>query len=108
MSAQRFKALLISMRPKQWLKNVLIFTALVFDEKLLDLQALLVTFLGFILFCLISSSVYLLNDITDLEADRQHPKKRKRPIAAGDLPISQARTSAFRGVGGASYLKVGW
>jgi 4-hydroxybenzoate polyprenyltransferase len=95
MSIQRLKALLVSMRPKQWLKNVLIFTALVFDEKLLDTQALLVTFLGFILFCLISSSVYLLNDITDLEADRQHPKKRERPIASGALLVSQARWAVF-------------
>jgi 4-hydroxybenzoate polyprenyltransferase len=95
MSIQRLKALLISMRPKQWLKNVLIFTALVFDEKLLDAQALLVTSLGFILFCLISSSVYLLNDITDLEADRQHPKKRERPIASGALPVSLARWAVF-------------
>jgi 4-hydroxybenzoate polyprenyltransferase len=73
------------------MKNVLIFTALVFDEKLLDLHALLVTIAGFLLFCLISSSVYLLNDITDFEADRQHPKKRNRPIASGELKISTAR-----------------
>jgi len=86
-----FRALLISMRPKQWMKNVPIFTALVFDEKLLDLGAFLVTCAGFILFSLISSSVYLLNDITDLEADRQHPKKKKRPIASGDLKVSTAR-----------------
>ena len=66
MSSQTLRALLISMRPKQWLKNVLIFTALVFDEKLLDPQALLATFFGFFIFCLISSSVYLLNDITDV------------------------------------------
>ncbi|MCJ7537053.1 MAG: decaprenyl-phosphate phosphoribosyltransferase, partial [Anaerolineales bacterium] len=79
MVIQILGALLISMRPKQWMKNVLIFTALVFDEKLLDIQAFLVTFSGFILFCLISSSVYLLNDITDVEADRHHPKKRNRP-----------------------------
>lgn len=85
------RALLISMRPKQWMKNVLIFTALVFDEKLLDLQAFLVTCAGFILFSLISSSVYLLNDITDIEADRQHPKKKNRPIASGDLKVSTAR-----------------
>jgi 4-hydroxybenzoate polyprenyltransferase len=91
MGTQNLRALFLSMRPKQWLKNVLIFTALVFDEKLLDPQALLITFSGFILFCLISSSVYLLNDITDLEADRQHPKKRKRPIASGALPISTAQ-----------------
>lgn len=79
------------MRPKQWMKNVLIFTALIFDEKLLDLQAFLVTCAGFILFSLVSSSVYLLNDITDVEADRQHPKKKNRPIASGDLKISTAR-----------------
>ena len=79
------------MRPKQWMKNVLIFTALVFDEKLLDLQAFLVTFAGFILFSLVSSTVYLLNDITDVEADRQHPKKKNRPIASGVLKVSTAR-----------------
>ncbi|MGB3701009.1 MAG: decaprenyl-phosphate phosphoribosyltransferase [Anaerolineales bacterium] len=91
MVIQTLRALLISMRPKQWMKNVLIFTALVFDEKLLDIQAFLVTFSGFILFCLISSSVYLLNDITDVEADRHHPKKRNRPIASGALKVSTAR-----------------
>jgi 4-hydroxybenzoate polyprenyltransferase len=85
------RALLASMRPKQWMKNVLIFTALVFDEKLLDLHAFLVTCAGFVLFSLISSSVYLLNDITDIEADRQHPKKKSRPIASGELKISTAR-----------------
>ena len=91
MVIQTLRVLLISMRPKQWMKNVLIFTALVFDEKLLDIQAFLVTFSGFILFCLISSSVYLLNDITDVEADRHHPKKRNRPIASGALKVSTAR-----------------
>jgi 4-hydroxybenzoate polyprenyltransferase len=75
MNRQTLRALLISMRPKQWIKNVLIFTALVFDEKLLDPQALLNTVAGFMLFCLVSSTVYILNDITDLEADRSHPKK---------------------------------
>lgn len=79
------------MRPKQWMKNVLIYTALVFDEKLLDLHSFLITSAGFILFSLISSTVYLLNDITDIEADRQHPKKKNRPIASGELKISTAR-----------------
>jgi 4-hydroxybenzoate polyprenyltransferase len=91
MVVKTLRALLISMRPKQWIKNILIFTALVFDEKLLDLQAFLVTCAGFILFSLISSTVYILNDITDVEADRQHPKKKKRPIASGDLKVSTAR-----------------
>ena len=95
MSIQNLRALLKSMRPRQWIKNVLIFTALVFDEKLLDYQALLVTVAGFILFSLVSSTVYILNDITDLEADRSHPKKRNRPIASGALPISVARWSVF-------------
>lgn len=95
MSIQTLRALLKSMRPKQWIKNVLIFTALVFDEKLLDYQALLVTVAGFILFSLVSSTVYLLNDITDLEADRSHPKKRNRPIASGELSITVARWSVF-------------
>lgn len=95
MSIQTLRALLKSMRPKQWIKNVLIFTALVFDEKLLDYQALLVTVAGFILFSLVSSTVYLLNDITDLEADRSHPKKRNRPIASGELSISVARWCVF-------------
>ena len=95
MNRQTLRALVISMRPKQWIKNVLIFTALVFDEKLLDPQALLNTVAGFMLFCLVSSTVYILNDITDLEADRSHPKKRNRPIASGALPISVARWSVF-------------
>jgi 4-hydroxybenzoate polyprenyltransferase len=67
----------------------------VFDEKLLDPQALLNTVAGFMLFCLVSSTVYILNDITDLEADRSHPKKRNRPIASGALPISIASWSVF-------------
>ena len=91
MITKTLQPLLVSMRPKQWMKNVLIFTALIFDEKLLDLQAFLVTCAGFILFSLVSSSVYLLNDITDVEADRQHPIKKNRPIASGDLKISTAR-----------------
>jgi len=91
MVAKTLRALLKTMRPKQWMKNVLIFTALIFDEKLLNLQAFLVTFAGFILFSLISSTVYLLNDITDVEADRLHPKKKNRPIASGELKISTAR-----------------
>ena len=95
MNLQTLRDLLISMRPKQWIKNLLIFTALVFDEKLLDPQALLITVAGFMLFCLVSSTVYILNDITDLEADRSHPKKRNRPIASGELSISVARWCVF-------------
>lgn len=78
------------MRPKQWAKNAIIFAALVFDRQLSNIPALLHILAGFILFCLVSSSVYLINDILDKEADRNHPKKSKRPIASGNLPVSTA------------------
>jgi len=90
MSLQMLRALIKSMRPQQWMKNVLLFTALVFDRKLGDFTALSHTVAGFALFCLLASSVYLINDLADLEADRQHPEKRNRPIASGQLPVSTA------------------
>jgi len=89
-----FKALIKTMRLHQWLKNVLIFTALVFDGQLGNVPALLRTSIGFLLFCLISSTVYIINDIADVEADRQHPRKRNRPIASGVLPVSVAWVAA--------------
>lgn len=88
-------ALLRAMRPRQWAKNVFVFAALVFDGQLLQLDPLLRTSLGFVLLCAISSAVYLFNDIADLEADRRHPIKRKRPIAAGQLSVT---TAAIGGV----------
>lgn len=84
------KAVSRAMRPKQWAKNVFIFAALVFDEQLTRPEPLTRTVAGFVLLCLISSSVYLLNDIADVQADRRHPTKRKRPIAAGELSIPVA------------------
>jgi len=80
-----FRALLKSMRPKQWMKNGFVFAALVFDEKLFQPLLLAKTALAFIIFCLASSGVYLLNDLVDREKDRQHPTKRKRPLASGTL-----------------------
>ena len=77
------KDLLKSMRPKQWTKNLFIFAGLVFDEKLFELPLLWRTSLAFVLLCLISSSIYLINDLVDLERDRTHPKKRKRPLRGG-------------------------
>jgi len=78
------------MRPRQWTKNVFIFAALVFDKQLFVIESFTRTFAGVILFCLISSCVYILNDIVDVEADRQHPDKKNRPIPSGKLPISVA------------------
>ncbi|MBE0681945.1 MAG: decaprenyl-phosphate phosphoribosyltransferase [Anaerolineales bacterium] len=83
-------ALIKTMRPRQWTKNVFIFAALVFDKQLFNVDAFLRTLAGFALFCLISSSVYIFNDIADVEADRQHPEKKNRPIASGKLPIRAA------------------
>ena len=84
------KAILKTMRPKQWAKNVFLLAAVVFDRKLTNVDALLHTFLGVITFSLIASVVYIINDIADVEADRQHPTKRNRPIAAGKLSIPAA------------------
>jgi len=87
-------ALIKTMRPKQWVKNVVIFAPLVFDVKLLDLRYLAQTIAGFVLLCLVSGTVYLINDLADVEKDRQHPKKRYRPLASGQLGISVAIVAA--------------
>jgi 4-hydroxybenzoate polyprenyltransferase len=86
-------ALLKTMRPRQWTKNAFVFFALVFDKQLLQLPAFLNTLAGFALFCLISSAVYIFNDLADLEADRQHPEKKKRPLPSGQLPQGAAWTA---------------
>src|SRR5258706_12094660 len=88
-------ALLKTMRPRQWSKNVFIFAALVFDKQLLHADAFLQTLAGFALFCLISSAVYIFNDLADVEADREHPEKKHRPIASGKLPVSAAWISGI-------------
>ncbi len=78
------------MRLKQYPKNGVLFAALVFDRQLLNLVSFERTFAGFIIFCLLSSAVYFINDILDIESDRQHPEKKFRPISSGTLPISVA------------------
>ncbi len=83
------------MRPKQWTKNGAIFAALIFDEKLLQLEPLLKTIAGFSLLCLISGTVYLINDLVDVEKDKQHPTKKNRPIASGKVPYRAATITAI-------------
>jgi len=83
------------MRPKQWAKNVFVFTALVFDRKLLNLTAFLTTLAGAAIFSLIASAVYIFNDIADSESDKQHPTKKDRPIASGKLPLGAAWAAAI-------------
>ena len=88
-------ALLQSMRPKQWIKNGIVFAALIFDVQLFQPQPLLRTLAGFGLLCVLSSTVYLFNDLADLERDRLHPKKRLRPLASGRLSRSVALAAAL-------------
>lgn len=77
--------LMASLRPSQWTKNLIIFAGLIFSKNLLNHALFLRSLLAFALFCLISGSVYIINDIKDKEQDRLHPEKYKRPIAAGQL-----------------------
>ncbi len=94
------------MRPRQWTKNAFVFFALVFDKQLLQLPAFLNTLAGFALFCLVSSAVYIFNDLADFEADRQHPEKKKRPLPSGQLPQGAAWTAGILLV--AVTLPLGW
>jgi len=99
-------ALCRGLRPKQAAKNLFVYAALVFSNKLFDLHAFGRVTLGFLLFSLVSGSVYLLNDILDVEQDRLHPRKRLRPIASGDLPVPLARAAlVVLAVGGCT---AGW
>jgi len=88
-------ALLISLRPRQWAKNVLVFAGVIFGGQLLDRVSLVRAAVAFTVFCLLSSGVYLVNDVVDREADLRHPVKARRPIAAGALPLSAAVTAAL-------------
>ncbi len=87
--------ILKTMRPKQWTKNGIIFAALIFDVKLLQIEPFIKTVIGFILLCFISGTVYLINDLVDVEKDRQHPIKKNRPIAAGVVPVKVAIMAAI-------------
>jgi 4-hydroxybenzoate polyprenyltransferase len=85
-------ALIQTMRPRQWTKNAFLFAAVVFDRQLSFQNPipLFRSILGFILFCFLSSCVYIFNDLIDAESDRNHPTKRKRPVASGWLPVPVA------------------
>ncbi|MEO5762133.1 MAG: decaprenyl-phosphate phosphoribosyltransferase [Vicinamibacteria bacterium] len=83
-----------ALRPHQWTKNLLVFAALLFSKHLFEAQPFLHASLAFVAFCGLAGAVYLWNDIADVEPDRRHPKKRLRPIAAGDLSIRAATLGA--------------
>ena len=92
--------LIRAMRPQQWTKNLFVFIAVLVDQKLFVARPFFSTplgqtVLGFVMLCLMSGAVYLLNDLIDVEQDRTHPTKRNRPIVSGALPIPVARFAAI-------------
>jgi 4-hydroxybenzoate polyprenyltransferase len=91
--------LLISLRPGQWTKNLFVFAALVFAERLNDQRAVLKAIVAFGVFCVLSSTIYLVNDVLDRQQDRRHPLKAHRPIASGALsPAVALAAAAMMGV----------
>lgn len=89
-------ALIRTMRPKQWTKNILfVFPGIIFDGKLFELHSFVYVVISCFLLILMSGAVYLINDLVDVDNDRKHPKKKYRPIASGELPIPFARVAAI-------------
>jgi 4-hydroxybenzoate polyprenyltransferase len=88
------KAVLVSLRPRQWVKNLFVFAGVVFAQQLFS-PAVWVALAAFVIFCGLSGAMYLLNDVADCERDRLHPVKRERPIASGALPVGPAVTIAI-------------
>ena len=85
------RGLLTEVRPREWSKNLLVFSGVIFSRSLTDVDNLWTSLLGFIVFCCASSGVYLFNDLCDLKEDREHPIKCKRPLASGTLNVNLAR-----------------
>jgi 4-hydroxybenzoate polyprenyltransferase len=86
---------LLALRPEQWVKNFVVFAALLFGQKLTDPGAVQRSVAAFVIFCALSGAVYLLNDLRDLERDRLHPAKRNRPLASGSLSPAAAWVAAL-------------
>lgn len=99
-----FGALFESMRPLHWARNAFVLAALLFDKKLGQLGPWLRASVAFALFCFAASGVYLVNDLLDMERDRQHPSKRNRPLASGRLPVGVAVAAAAFCLGASAVL----
>jgi 4-hydroxybenzoate polyprenyltransferase len=84
------RAAIVALRPQEWVKNLLVFAGLLFSAKFKDFDAVVDATVTFAAFCMVASAGYLVNDAQDVAEDRQHPKKRFRPIAAGELGIATA------------------
>src|SRR5688572_11773277 len=92
---QALNGLFRTMRPKQWTKNILfVFPAIIFDRQLTNTDSLLRVISACILLILMSGTVYIINDLVDIEKDRQHPKKKTRPLPSGKLPQPLAQIAA--------------
>src|SRR3954454_24391606 len=100
------RALVRAMRPRQWVKNLLVVAAPLAAGEVGDRDVIVATLLALLSFCLAASAVYLVNDTADREVDRLHPTKRLRPIASGALPVPVALVAA--GVLAALAVAVGW
>ncbi len=104
--------ILASMRPRQWIKNLVLFAALIFSRNLFDKEAVFTAVLAFVVFSLLSGAGYIFNDLVDAEKDRVHPVKSRRPIAAGHLGAATARAAfvviALACLAGAFLIGVGF
>ena len=104
------RAVLVSLRPRQWAKNLFLFAGLVFAGRLFT-PSVWTALAAFVIFCALSGAIYLVNDVADREKDRLHPTKRLRPVAAGRLPwrtaLGAALVLAAAGLAGAARLSAG-
>lgn len=100
-----------AMRPRQWTKNAIIYAGIVFDGQLFVASSFARVTASFVLLCLVSGAIYIINDLVDIESDRQHPRKRFRAIASGQVPIPIARVEAIIligiSIGGAALFSTG-
>lgn len=95
MNYERLKYILLAGRPNQWIKNGIIFTSILFAGQLFNPAIFSQVFIGFLIFCMLSATSYILNDIIDYPLDKKHPAKKKRPIASGKLSIPDATFAVF-------------
>jgi len=95
MQSSKIYQIIASMRPKQWTKNSFVFAGLIFSKSFLYLDAVMRVLYAFVLFSLVSGTVYIINDVVDRDKDRLHPRKSKRPIASGSLNPYEALAYSF-------------
>jgi 4-hydroxybenzoate polyprenyltransferase len=109
-SRSTLSLLFISLRPEQWTKNLLVFAGALFGGRLLDLPSLGIAIATFVIFCALSGTVYLFNDLVDRHADQRHPLKRSRPLASGQLSLHAAALGALTlgvaGIAAASWISL--